>query len=232
MTERWCQAVVELYEFQQNSATDRRGNYAQNSIANPITYGSFNNDVPDKYDSQSFLKSTSEGSQHSGSPTRRAQRTSQSPVGTFADVLKLPQSSRLPDETATNQQVLYPLPVEITSETRRKVEEERAVLEAMMQFASLPVSPYLGPMGFPGWQNSIPYTMRGPGYEGSQFGTNIPLGYGMQMGDEGNNAILGIDEFPSLDEIINSMEGLKGMEGGMDGSLGFLDDLGLFNTPL
>jgi len=42
-----------------------------------------------------------------------------------------------------------------------------------------------------------------------------------------------MEEFPSLDEIISSMEGMEGMnQSGMDGGFGFLDDWSLFDVPL
>ena len=205
MTERWCQAVRELYELQQNSAGDRKGNFAQNSIANAITYGSFRDDVPNKFDKQQFLfQSNSNGSANSASSATDPNRIpSQSPLEMF-DILA-PQT---PQYEKPN--LLYPPTAEITPAARRKA-EERAVLEAMTQTASLPVSPYLGPGGWIEQQ---------PGDESFQFGTYVPLGYGMQNHIPG----IGMEDFPSLDEIISSMEG------GVDTGFGFLDDLNLFDT--
>jgi hypothetical protein len=221
VTERWCQAVRELYELQQNSATDRRGNFAQNSIANSVTYGSFRDDIPNKFDKQQFLYPTN-GSQHSSSPpTGRGSTagggvsgTSQSPAGGgIFDVLQTPQSHYIDEQKPS---LLYPPTAEITSAAQKKEKEQRAVLEAMTQSASLPVSPYLGPSGFLNFVNN------NPGDESFQFGTHVPYGSGAQnhMGDG-----LGMEEFPSLDEIISSMEG-GGMDGGaMEEGFGFLDDL-------
>lgn len=230
ITERWCQAVRELYELQQNSATNRHGNVIQNSIANSTIYGTFKDDVPNKYDKQSFLYTTTNGSQHSGSPPQggSAQQASQSPVGMFGEILQTSHSTYQFEDPPTKPQLLYAPTAEITSEARRKA-EERAVLEAITRSASLPVSPYLGPTGFPNWI-STPYAMRDPGDESFQFGTHVPLGFGMQMGGNGSGEVLTMEEFPSLDEIINSMEGMD--RAGIDGGFGFLDDMGLFDVPL
>lgn len=206
VTERWCQAVRELYELQQNSATDRRGNFAQNSIANAITYGSFRDDIPNKFDKQQFLfqSNHSNGSANSASSVTETNRLpSQSPLEMF-DMLA-PQT---PQYEKPN--LLYPPTTEITPAARKKA-EERAVLEAMTQSASLPVSPYLGPGG---WNEPQ------PGDESFQFGMHVPLSYGMQVHMPG----IGMEDFPSLDEIISSMEG------GVDSGFGFLDDLNLFDT--
>jgi hypothetical protein len=143
----------------------------------------------------------------------------------LADILQPPQLTYQFEGPPTKPQLLYPPTIEITPETRRKAEEERAVLEAMTQSASLPVSPYLGPTGIPTWI-STPNTMRDPGDESFQFGIHVPLGFGMQMGGNSDGGGLTMEEFPSLDEIINSMEGMEGS--GMDGGFGFLDDMGLF----
>jgi hypothetical protein len=148
-------------------------------------------------------------------------------------------------------QFLYPPTAEITPEARRRVEGECAVLEAMAQSAaSLPVTPYFGPMMFQG--GDMPFAMRDSGDESFQLGTLLPAGMGWQI--DGN----GMDmEFSSLDEIISSMEGMagvasvgadmqtvKGMEGGFTGGgaggmgyelqdgLGFLDELGLLDSSM
>ena len=224
MTERWCQAVREMYEVQQNSATDRRGNFAQ--MNNAITYGTFKDDVPNKYDKQHFLyqQSNTDGSQHSNSPfeNRAGQSTSPGP-GQYAEVLQTPQSSYQVDE---KPHLLYPPTAEITPAARRKAEEERAVVEAMTQSASLPVSPYLGPMfgmSFP--FDMPPQNFRDPGDESFQFGTHVPLGFNVSQMAGANG--LGMEEFPSLDEIISNMEG-----GGLENTFGFLDDLNLFEGPM
>jgi hypothetical protein len=233
VTEQWCQAVRELYELQQNSASERRGNFIQSSIENAITYGSIKDDVPNKYDKQSFLHSTGNGSQHSGSPTRITQQTTQSPVGMYTDVLQTPQSTYQIGESATKPQLLYPPTAEITPEARRKAEEERAVLEAMTQYVPPPVSPYLGPLGLPGWLNTTPSIMQDPADGSFQFGTYVPLGYGRMQMDGENGGGLAMEDFPSLDEIISSMEGIEGMnQSGVDGGFWFLDDWGLFDMPL
>jgi hypothetical protein len=157
--------------------------------------------------------------------TRRSSvgRTSRSPPGLYADVLQTPQGHYLDDP---KPQLLYPPTAEITPAARRKAEEERAVLEAMTQSASLPVSPYLGPTGFLNFVNTY-QTAREPGDESFQFGTYVPLGFGMQ-GQMNNGGGIGMnEEFPSLDEIISSMEG-----SGMEGGFGFLDDLNLFEGTM
>ena len=76
----------------------------------------------------------------------------------------------------------------------------------------------------------MPYTMSDPGDESFQFGTHIPLGFGMQMGGDGGGEGLSMEEFPSLDEIISSMEGME--VAGIDTGFGLLDDIGLFDVPL
>jgi hypothetical protein len=146
----------------------------------------------------------------------------------FADILQPPQSTYQFENPPTNPQLLYPSTAEITSKARRKAEEERAVLEAMTQSASLPVSPYLGPTGFPNWI-SMPYTMNDPGDEGFQFG-RPPMGFGMQMEANGSGEGLTMEELPSLDEIINSVEGME--VAGIDAGFGLLDDMGLFDVHL
>jgi hypothetical protein len=130
------------------------------------------------------------------------------------DVLQTPKSYHL--DEPSKPQLLYPPTAEITPAERQRQKEERAVLEAMHQSASLPVSPYLGPTGFLNYVNE-PHRI--PGDESFQFGTHVPYGSGVSnnMGDG-----LGMEEFPSLDEIISSMEG-GGR--GMDEGFGFLDDL-------
>ena len=207
MTERWCQAVRELYELQQNSATDRRGNFAQTSIANAITYGSFRDDIPNKFDKQQFLfqgNSNGAGSANSTSSVAETSHPhSQSPLEMF-DILA-PQTPQF-----EKPNLLYPPTSEVTPQARKKA-EEHAVLEAMTQSASLPVSPYLGPGTWMEQQT---------GDESFQFGTHVPLGYGVQNHMSG----IGMEDFPSLDEIISSMEG------GVDSGFGFLDDLNLFDT--
>ena len=226
MTERWCQAVRELYEVQQNSATDRRENFTQNSIANAITYSSFRDDVPNKYDKQHFLYPASDGSQQSGSP-RRAALTSQSPVATFADTIHNTQSTFHPaEETTEPYPTTYPPAMEISPEQLRK-EEERAVLEAMAMSASLPVSPYRGPTSYLGWMNP-PYDVSEDDWFAT-FGTQVPLGYSGALNSSEGARGLQMENFPSLNEIISSMEG-----GGLDGNGfgGFLDDLNLFDVPL
>ena len=131
------------------------------------------------------------------------------------------------DEPPTIAQLLYSPTGEIPPEARKKVEEERAVLEAMTQ-SSLPVSPYLGPTGIPNWVNT-PYTVPDPRDESFQLGTHVPLGFEMEMGGNGGRGGLTMEEFPSLDEIICSMEGMEGP--GKVGGFGFLDDMGLFEVP-
>lgn len=219
--------VRELYELQQNSATDRRGNFAQSSIPNKITYGSFKDDVPNKFDKQQFLYPTSNGSQFSGSPARAGslQAVSESPVTVLADALSTPQPSYLADEQLSPQ-LQYPPVVGMNPDARRRAEEERAVLEAMAQSALLPLSPFHGTTGFLDWING-PDNFRDPGNEGIQFDSSVPMGFGMQMNNEGIAEALPMEGFPSLDEIIRSMEG-----GGLEGGFGFLDDLNLFNTSL
>ena len=150
-------------------------------------------------------------------------------MGIFSDFLQTPQSTTNQlDEPPTKPQLLYHPTAEITPEARRKMEEERAVLEAMTQ-SSLPVSPYLGPTGFPNWV-STPYTMPDPRDDSFQFGPRAPRGFGMEMAGNRYEGGFAMEEFPSLDEIISSMEAMEG--GGMDGGFGFLDDMGLFDVPL
>lgn len=236
--------------MQQNSATDRRGNFVQNAITSAVTYGTFKDDIPNKYDKQQFLYSTAGGigsnsSQHSGSPSVRAGRQpSQSPAAIFGEIIQTPKSNYQVEEKPS---LLYPPTAEITPEARRKVEEERAVLEAMAQSAaSLPVTPYFGPMMF---QNNMPFSLRDPENESFQFGTQIPIG--MNWGQMDNNGV-NMEDFPSLDEIISSMEGMVGAGnaggygemgggqtldrmdggGGLNDGFGFLDDLGLFDATM
>jgi hypothetical protein len=141
-------------------------------------------------------------------------------VTVFADLLSSAQPSYQVDEQS-NPQLLYPPTVEVNPEARRKVEEERAVLEAMAQSALFPVSPYLGTTGFLDWVSG-PFSVHGSGNEGFQFDTPVPMGFGMQMNNEGMAEVLQMEDFPSLDEIISNMEG-----GGLEGGFGFLDDLNL-----
>ena len=250
VTEGWCQAVRELYELQQNSATNRRGNFTQNGITNAVTYGTFRDEIPNKYDKQQFSYSTTAGigsnsSQQSGAPSARTtggRQPSQSPPPIFADVIQIFKPNYQVEE---KPQPLYPPTAESTPEARRKVEEEHAVLEAMAQSAtSLPMTPYFGPMMFQ--ESSIPFAVRDPADESFQFGTHLPSGMGWPI--DGNNGI-NIEDFPSLDEIISSMEGMSGqvggglggggqmMEGlesggGLDDGFVFFDDLGLFDAPM
>jgi len=256
VTEEWCQAVRELYELHQSSATDRRGKVTQNTIANAVTYGTFRDDVPNKYDNQQFLYSNMAGigsnrSRHSGSLITGGRQNSESPATILADVIQTPKSNYQVEETP---QLLYPPTAEITPEARRNFGEERAVLEAMTQTAtSLPVTPYFGPTMFQG--SSMSFTLGDPADRNVQLGTHMPSGMGWAM--DGNNGI-NMEDFPSLDEIISSMEGMRGqvsvggitasvgggsggggqmMEGleggdGLDDGFGFLDDLGLFDDPM
>lgn len=139
-------------------------------------------------------------------------------------MIQTPQSTFPPPEEPSKPQLMYPPTSEITPEQRRKAEEERAVLEAMATSASLPVSPYLGPTSYLGWVNA-PYTTQSD--EGfATFGTQVPLGYGVAMNSSVGSGGLPMEDFPNLDEIINSMEG-----GGMDGNGfgGWMDDLNLFD---
>jgi hypothetical protein len=225
VTERWCQAVRELYELQQNSATDRRGNFEQ--LNNAITYGSFRDDIPNKFDKQQFLyqqQSSNGGSQTSNSPFENKAPPSQSPgPGQYAEVLQTPQSTYHVEE---KPQLLYPPTSEISPAARRKAEEERAMLEAMTQSASLPESPFLGPLYGMSFQFDMPQGFRDPGDESFQFGTHVPVGFNVNQMTGGTNG-LGMEEFPSLDEIISNMEG-----GGMENTFGFLDDLNLFDGPM
>jgi len=229
VTDRWCQAVRELYELQQNSATDRRGNFTQNAIANAITYGSFKDDIPNKFDKQQFLyQPSSNTSNGSGSPLNT--RPSLSP-GLFADVLQTPQPPTPAPFTVDEKppklqlQPLYPPPP--PADARRKAEEERAVLEAMTQSASLPVSPYLGHTGFLNFVND-PHVFENEifGQYGINGVQNVDVGVqgtGVEQAD-----VTGMEDFPSLDEILSSMQ-----EGGLEaGGFGFLDDLNLFDGPL
>ena len=236
ITDRWCQAVRELYEVQQNSATDRRATFAQNALESAITYGAIKDDVPNKFDKQQFLyqSQSSNTSQNSGSPrthyNSEKRTTSQSPIALFSDIIQTAQPPPV-EQVAVKPKLIYPPTAEITPESRRKVEEERAVLEAMAQSASLPVSPLLAPTSYLGWID-FPFQFRDPETQAFQYGTTVPLMGGMQMdtdhvSDQSGQPIQ-MEDFPSLDEIINSMEG-----GGMDTSgFGFLDDLNLFGVPL
>ena len=169
----------------------------------------------------------------------------------LADVIQTPKSNYQVEE---NSQLLYPQTAEITPEARRKFGEERAVLEAMAQRApSLPVTPYFVPTMFQG--NSMPFTLGDPADKNFQSGMHMPSGMGWAM--DGNNGI-NMEDFPSLDEIISSMEGMagqvgvrgitasvagessgdgqmiEGLEGGdgVDDGFEFLDDLGLFDAAM
>lgn len=101
------------------------------------------------------------------------------------------------------------------------------MLEAMTQSASLPVSPYLGPSAFMGYPLDMSQSFRDPGDESFQFGTHVPVGFNVQGGQMAGTSGLGMEEFPSLDEIISSMEG-----GGLENGFGFLDDLNLFDLAM
>jgi hypothetical protein len=213
VTERWCQAVRELYELQQNSAGDRKGNFAQNTIANTITYGSFQDDIPNKYDKQQFLYQRGNG----GSSSQRSSVSKDPPSESPSAVGQFLQSSPQLYLVGEKPSLMYPPEVEVDLSGRRKADEERAMLEAM-QSASIPVSPYLGPGGFMNFSVGPPHA----GEDGFEFG-NLGMGFGLQD----LNGTVGMENFPSLDEIISSMEG-----GGLDNGFGFLDDLNLFEAGL
>jgi len=230
-----------LYELQQNSATDRRGNFTQNAIANAITYGSFKDDIPNKFDKQQFLYQPSSNNSN-GSTSPLNQRPSLSP-GLFADVLQTPQPPTPAPFTIDEKppklqlQPLYPppaLPADTRAvDARRKAEEERAVLEAMTQSASLPVSPYLGSTGFLNFVND-PHVFEqeifGPyGINGSVTQGTVDTAQGTGVDSQGGGADVGMEDFPSLDEILSSMQEGGGLEAG---GFGFLDDLNLFDGTL
>ena len=100
------------------------------------------------------------------------------------------------------------------------------MLEAMTQSASVPVSPYFGPSYGMNYSLDTPQNFRDPGDESFQFGTYVPLGFNVNQMSGTNNG-LAMEDFPSLDEIISSMEG-----GGLENGFGFLDDLNLFDGPM
>jgi len=223
VTERWCQAVRELYEIGQNSATGRKDQFAQDSIANVITFGSFRDDVPNQFDNQQFLcqsDNTGNGSQRNAlfddSGTSQYPATSQF----ITDLLQTsaPETFQIDDQ----ERLLCVPTAEITQVAKKKVEEERAMLEAMTQSISLPVSPYLDHAGLANFPFGTAFTSRDPGDKSIQFATQVPVCVGLQ----GQMAGIGVDEFPSLDEIIRDMEGSQ-----VDDGFGFLDDLSLFDGP-
>lgn len=205
-----------------------------------ITYGSMKDYVPNKYDKQFLHSGTAPLSQPSGSPTQTSsvttgQGTSQSPVGMFTDVWQTVQTtpqSTYPMEEPTIPALLYPPAAEISPEALRQQAEERALLEAMTQSASLPDSPYLGATGWGSWGN-VPYDIRDPQDEALMQGIQAPLGwFHMNPGDHGGGSgPLENRDFGNLGDIINSMEG-GGMDvggGGLEGGFGFLEGLNLFD---
>jgi hypothetical protein len=159
------------------------------------------------------------GSHHSDSPQCQHDsitRTSHSPVDVLADVLQTPQPPFTLDEKKPI--ILYPTSEEIASVARKKADEERAVLEAMTQSASLPVTPYLGPSRF----LSIPHD---PSMEQSQYGDQGQMGFGLP--GHTIDVEIPMEELPSLDDIIINME-VSGLE---SSEFGFLDDFNLFDIP-